>query len=183
MKNIHSDIDFLQNKIYNILVWIFMPTGIFNTSAEKKGKLIMSGIKRKEAREIVVGLLFETEFKTEENSKEIFAISTENRDIPEDEYVREAYFGVCENKEQIDTLIGAHSKGWKTHRLTRLSRSIMRLATYEMLFCEDIPYSVSINEAVELTKKFDDPKARAFVNGVLNSVKDELESLASEKND
>ena len=82
-----------------------MPTGIFNTSAEKKGKLIMSGIKRKEAREIVVGLLFETEFKTEENSKEIFAISTENRDIPEDEYVREAYFGVCENKEQIDTLI------------------------------------------------------------------------------
>ena len=160
-----------------------MPTGIFNTSAEKKGKLTMSGIKRKEAREIVVGLLFETEFKTEENSKEIFAISTENRDIPEDEYVREAYFGVCENKEQIDTLIGAHSKGWKTHRLTRLSRSIMRLATYEMLFCEDIPYSVSINEAVELTKKFDDPKARAFANGVLNSVKDELESLASEKND
>ena len=160
-----------------------MPTGIFNTSAEKKGKLIMSGIKRKEAREIVVGLLFETEFKTEENSKEIFAISTENRDIPEDEYVREAYFGVCENKEQIDALIGAHSNGWKTHRLTRLSRSIMRLATYEMLFCDDIPYSVSINEAIELTKKFDDPKARAFVNGVLNSVKDELESLASTKND
>ena len=155
----------------------------FNTSAEKKGKLIMSGIKRKEAREIVVGLLFETEFKTEENSKEIFAISTENRDIPEDEYVREAYFGVCENKEQIDALIGAHSNGWKTHRLTRLSRSIMRLATYEMLFCDDIPYSVSINEAIELTKKFDDPKARAFVNGVLNSVKDELEALANTNND
>jgi N utilization substance protein B len=52
-----------------------------------------------------------------------------------------------------------------------------------MLFCEDIPYSVSINEAIELTKKFDDPKARAFVNGVLNSVKDELEALAGAKND
>ena len=59
----------------------------------------------------------------------------------------------------------------------------MRLATYEMLFCDDIPYSVSIHEAIELTKKFDDPKARAFVNGVLNSVKDELEALASTKND
>ena len=51
----------------------------------------------------------------------------------------------------------------------------MRLAVYEMLFCDDIPASVSINEAVELTKKFDDPKAKAFVNGVLNSVKNALE--------
>lgn len=143
----------------------------------------MSGIKRKEARELVIGLLFETEFKSEESYKEIFAISAENREMPEDEYVKNAYFGVCENKERIDALIGAHSNGWKTHRLTRLSRSIMRLATYEMLFCTDIPYSVSINEAIELTKKYDDPKARAFVNGVLNSVKTELESLGNQKND
>jgi N utilization substance protein B len=142
----------------------------------------MSALKRKEAREVVVGLLFETEFKTEENSSEIFAISTENREIPEDEYIKTAYFGVCENKEEIDELIGAHSNGWKTHRLTRLSRSVMRLAVYEMLFCEDIPYSVSINEAVELTKKFDDPKAKAFVNGVLNSVKDALEAEGKTKN-
>lgn len=143
----------------------------------------MSALKRKEAREVVVGLLFETEFKTEENSSEIFAISTENREIPEDEYIKAAYFGVCENKEKIDELIGANSNGWKTHRLTRLSRSVMRLAVYEMLFCEDIPYSVSINEAIELTKKFDDPKAKAFVNGVLNSIKSALEAEGKTKND
>ncbi len=143
----------------------------------------MSGLKRKEAREAVVGLLFETEFKIEDNSAEIFAISAENREIPEDEYVKSAYFGVCENREKIDELIGTHSNGWKTHRLTRLSRSVMRLAIYEMLFCEDIPYSVSINEAIELTKKFDDPKAKAFVNGVLNSVKDALEAQGNNKND
>ena len=142
----------------------------------------MNGLKRKEAREVVVGLLFETEFKAEDNSSEIFAISSENREIPEDDYIKNTYFGVCENREKIDELIGDHSNGWKTHRLTRLSRSVMRLAIYEMLFCEDIPYSVSINEAVELTKKFDDPKAKAFVNGVLNSVKDALES-ANDKND
>lgn len=142
----------------------------------------MSALKRKEAREVVVGLLFETEFKTEENSSEIFAISTENREIPEDEYINAAYFGVCENKDKIDELIGAHSNGWKTHRLTRLSRSVMRLAVYEMLFCEDIPHSVSINEAVELTKKFDDPKAKAFVNGVLNSIKDALEAEGKTEN-
>ena len=141
----------------------------------------MSALKRKEAREIVVGLLFETEFRADENVKEVFAVSTENREIPKDDYVERAYFGVCENREKIDELIGASANGWKTQRLTRLSRSIMRLATYEMLFENDIPHSVSINEAIELTKKFDDPKARAFVNGVLNSIKDKLEAEKEEK--
>ena len=136
----------------------------------------MSALKRKEAREIVVGLLFEAEFRTDESSKEVYAISTENREIPKDDYVERAYFGVCDNRDKIDELIGASAKGWKTNRLTKLLRSIMRLATYEMLFESDIPYSVSINEAIELTKKFDDPQARAFVNGVLNSVKDKLEA-------
>lgn len=136
----------------------------------------MSVLKRREAREIVVGLLFETEFKTEEDIKEIFAVSVENREIPKDDYVESAYFGVHGNIEKIDALIGECSNGWKTHRLTRLSRSVMRLAVYEMLFVEDVPNSVAINEAIELTKKFDDPKARAFVNGVLNAVKDKLES-------
>jgi N utilization substance protein B len=140
----------------------------------------MSTIKRKEAREQVVALLFETEFKSDENTEEVFAISVENREIPADDYIKRAYFGVYENQEKIDELLGAHANGWKTHRLSKLSRSIMRLAVYEMLF-EEIPYSVSINEAVELTKKYDDPKAKAFVNGVLNSVKNELEKEKEEK--
>ena len=141
----------------------------------------MSGLKRREAREFTVGLLFETEFRTEEDKTDVYAVSVENREIPEDEYIKRAYFGVYENVEQIDALIGAHSNGWKTHRLTRLSRSIMRLCVYEMLFEDDIPYRVSINEAIELTKKFDEPKAKAFVNGVLNSVKNELEPNKEKK--
>ena len=77
-----------------------------------------------------------------------------------------------------DACIGEHAHGWKTSRMTKLSRSILRLAVYEMLFEEEIPYSVSINEAVELTKKFDDEKARPFVNGILNSIKTKLEADA-----
>ena len=141
----------------------------------------MSEIKRREARELVVALLFETEFKDGEDVAEIYEISVENREIPDDSYIKRAYFGVCENKEKIDELIGKNTHGWRTNRLTRLSRSIMRLAVYEMLFEDKIPNSVSINEAIELTKKFDDPKAKAFVNGVLNSVKNELEG-SNEKN-
>ena len=142
----------------------------------------MSEIKRREARELVIGLLFETEFKDGENVAEIYELSVDNREIPEDDYIKRAYFGVCENREKIDELIGQHAHGWRTNRLTRLSRSVMRLAVYEMLFEAKIPNSVSINEAIELTKKFDDPKAKAFVNGVLNSVKNELEANG-EKND
>ncbi|MBE6577653.1 MAG: transcription antitermination factor NusB [Ruminococcaceae bacterium] len=135
----------------------------------------MAKITRKEAREQVIALLFESEFRTDEDANSVFALALEDRDIPNDEYISRAFFGVCDNVEKIDALIGKHAKGWKTERMAKLSRSILRLCVYEMLF-EEIPYSVSINEAVELCKKFDDEKARPFVNGILNSVKNELEA-------
>ena len=134
---------------------------------------------RKEARETVFGLLFESEFRTEESAEEIYATSTENREIPEDEYVRDTYFAICEKREEIDAVIGENSNGWRPDRLSKVSRSILRLAVYELMFDESIPYSVSINEAVELSKKFDEEKARSFINGVLNSVKNRLEERSS----
>ena len=138
----------------------------------------MSKINRREARETVVGLLFEREFRLDEDANAIYALAIEGREMPTNDYVNRAFFGVCDNLEKIDALISAHSKGWRTDRLSKLSRSIIRLCVYEMLFEEDIPHSVSINEAVELSKRFDDDKARPFVNGLLNSVKVELEESA-----
>jgi len=126
---------------------------------------------RREAREEVLNLLFETEFRKDESEKEIFATSKENREVADDEYISRAYFTIIENKEEIDNTIGEHAHGWKTQRLGRVSRAILRLAVYELLYEKKIPASVTINEAVELSKKYDDEKARAFINGVLNSVK------------
>ena len=134
---------------------------------------------RREAREAVFELLFETEFKRDEDIVQIYALSCENREIAEDAYIHDTYFGVCEHREEIDELINRHAKGWKTNRISRVSRSVLRLCTYELLYCTDIPASVSINEAIELSKKYDQEQARAFVNGVLNSVKNEI----SERND
>ena len=68
------------------------------------------------------------------------------------------------------------SNGWKVSRLSNATRSAMRLCVYEMKYRSDIPSTVSINEALELVKKFDDPKSRAFTNGVLNNIKNALES-------
>ena len=75
---------------------------------------------------------------------------------------------------EIDKIIGEHAHGWRTDRLARVSRAVLRLAVYELVYEKDIPSSVTINEAVELIKKYDDEKARPFVNGVLNSVKNGL---------
>lgn len=131
-------------------------------------------INRREAREAVFTLLFETEFKMGEAREDIFAVSCENREIEENTYIRTAYFGVWEHIEELDALIGKYAKGWKTERISRVSRSILRLAIFEMLYLEDVPAGVAINEAVELCKKFDEESARPFVNGILNSVKEEL---------
>lgn len=129
---------------------------------------------RREAREEVFALLFEREFRADEEAKEIFESSVENREIQSDDYIRKAFFGVCEHEAEIDKIIGENSVGWKTDRLTNVSRSIMRLCVYEMMFEDSIPVNVSLNEAVELAKKFDEEKARPFINGVLNSVKNSL---------
>ena len=132
-------------------------------------------INRYEAREAVFGLLFETEFRHDEEHQAIFDTSVEHREIEADPYISTTYFGVLDHLDEIDALINRHSNGWKTSRISRVSRSILRLCVYEMLYCRaEIPESVSLNEAVELCKKFDDEKARAFVNGVLNSIKNEI---------
>ncbi len=136
----------------------------------------MAKMTRREAREILVGLLFETEFRSDEDVNGIYALAMEAREIPADEYINRGYFGIHENLQEIDELIGKNSNGWKTERMSKLSLSILRLCVYEMLYESDIPYNVSINEAVELCKRLDDDRARTFVNGILHSVKSALEA-------
>lgn len=128
---------------------------------------------RKQAREEVFRLLYETEFHEGETPEDIWSRAVEVREInTEDAYLRRTYFGVMKHLTEIDELIGSYAKGWKTRRLSRVSRAVLRLGTYEVAFAKNIPAAVAINEAVELSKRFDEPRARAFVNGVLNAVKD-----------
>ena len=133
-------------------------------------------INRKEERELLATLLFETEFRHDESIQDIFQTSLVNREIPDTDYIRNGYFGVYSNLDTIDSYISDNSNGWKTDRISKLSLSILRLAVFEMIFIEGIPYLVSINEAVELAKKFDDERARPFINGILNSVMRRLEA-------
>ena len=131
-------------------------------------------MQRKLARENAFMLIFESVCKKDETAEEIFLKATELRGLEYDDYVKEVFFGAYENAAVIDEKLEKHLKGWKKDRVSPVSMAILRLGAYEQLFMSDIPAKVSINEAVELSKKFDDEKSYSFVNGVLNSLSNEL---------
>lgn len=129
---------------------------------------------RHEAREAALGLVFEKAFKPLEETDKLYELAKLERELEEDEYVRRVTNGVFENLERIDSLIEASAKGWKINRMPKVSLALMRICVYELIFEADIPTNVSLNEAVELAKKYDGDDAPAFVNGVLNKIAKEL---------
>ena len=84
--------------------------------------------------------------------------------------------GVLETITEIDALIERFSKNWKIHRMSGVDRNVMRIAVYELLYCEDIPPKVSINEAVDVGKKFGTEESGAFINGIMDSIRDALDN-------
>lgn len=135
-------------------------------------------------RTALLEMLFESEFRKDELPEEIYLISADERELPQDvrNYIKSVYFEIEEKLDVIDALINKSAEGWKTTRISKLSLCILRIAAYEMLYADDVPAVVAINEAIELSKKYDDPKAKAFINGVLNKIKETIEA-SSDKNE
>lgn len=127
-------------------------------------------MQRKLARENAFILIFESVCKSDETAEEIFDKAVNVRGLEVDDYVKTVFFGSYENSAKIEEAMEKHFKGWKKERVSPVSMAILRLACYEIIFLSDIPSKVSINEAIELSKKYDDEKSFAFINGVLNAV-------------
>lgn len=130
----------------------------------------MAKITRQEARDILFGLLFESEFHGSENPTRVFELACADREIPTDKYIRDTFFGVISKIDVLDAVISVYAKGWRADRLSKVSRTVIRIAVYEMLFVEDIPMNVSISQAVELSVKYGEDRAKQFVNGVLSGL-------------
>lgn len=124
---------------------------------------------RKQAREEAFILIFEKVFNSD-SVDEVLELATQVRDFTADEYIKTVFFGVYSNLEAIDEIISNNSIGWKINRISKTALSILRLAIFEIKFMDDIPESVSINEAVELCKKYSGKEESAFVNGILSTV-------------
>ena len=86
-------------------------------------------------------------------------------------YVKQALIGIENNKEAIDTIITENLHNWKLERVSKVNLSILRLATYELLYDEQVPRAVVINEALEITRRYSDEKSVSFINGLLDKIK------------
>lgn len=128
---------------------------------------------RKKSREVAMELLFENAIKKEDlrNLMEDFKEHTDH-DLNELDmvYINKIIYGVRDNIEKIDSDIEKYLNQWKLTRVSKVNLSILRLSTYEILFEEDIPFKVSINEGVELAKKYSDEASIKFINGVLDKI-------------
>ncbi len=85
--------------------------------------------------------------------------------------------GVAEHRERLDAIIEEHSINWKLHRMPCVDRNILRIAVFEFLHCDDIPPMVSINEAIEMGKRFSTGESGAFINGILDKISKNEELL------
>ncbi|MDQ1909523.1 transcription antitermination factor NusB [Paenibacillus sp. GD4] len=145
-------------------------------------------MRRRLARELAVQSLYQMEMNEvplreaivhviEEASNEDEAQLTKEKDQIAPQFVTELVEGTVQNKQQIDSLLADYLKGWQMDRLSRVDREILRLATYEMVYREDVPPKVVVNEAIEMAKNFGTEESGKFVNGVLGKMIKDLDKL------
>ena len=134
---------------------------------------------RRQAREKALQFLYAHEINPPENLEEEldrFWISQSSQKLPENlrDFSDPLIRGVIEHRENIDSLIRQHSRNWDFNRIAVVDRNMIRLAIYEMLHCMDIPPVVSINEAIDIAKRFSTDESGRFVNGILDRVRQDV---------
>ena len=137
---------------------------------------------RTASRETAMKLLYQLDFHKDQKEEQ-FDFYLEESKVNEKNklYVRDIINGVEANQKFIDEQIENNSKGWKMNRISKVNIAILRLAIYELCFRNDIPVNVSINEAVELAKKFSSKDDSAFINGLLGKIKACEKNLSGNK--
>ncbi len=131
-------------------------------------------MKRREARECAFSLLFQIDFWNEdeiENQIELyFDDYPEQIDEMSLKFIKDEALGAYAKKTIIDKAIGEYSKDWAISRMAKVDLAILRLATYEIFYDSSIPAVVSVNEAIELAKKYGNDSSPSFINGILGKV-------------
>lgn len=127
---------------------------------------------RKDAREITFKLIFQHLFTTEEGTSKAQLISSPEYEVLEDDenYINEVLYGVKVKQEELEEDVKAHAVGYPIERIYKTDLAILLLATYEIKYVGDVPYKVSVSEAVNLAKKFGSEKSGSYINGILASI-------------
>ncbi|MDY6987167.1 MAG: transcription antitermination factor NusB [Thermodesulfobacteriota bacterium] len=127
---------------------------------------------RRRSRELAMQVLFQMEANGDD-SRESIELFCEHFQVPKKAkpFFLRLVEGVKACQDEIDRLIEHYSDNWKIARMSGVDRNLLRLAVYELLYCEDIPPRVSINEAIDIGKKFGTEHSSAFINGILDSIR------------
>ena len=131
--------------------------------------------KRTRSRELALQVLYQVDARGVDALEQMdhFLQSEEVNETEVHEFTRKLVKGTIEAKESIDELLSAAAENWKLHRMAIVDRNILRMAVYEMLHIEEIPSKVSINEAIELGKRYSTKQSGSFINGILDRIRRE----------
>ncbi len=134
---------------------------------------------RRKARELALNALFQGEM-TATSAVENFPLLCENFEINKKAipYGRELVYGITDKRDELDAKIEESAVNWRVSRMSVLDRNIIRLASYEMMFKEDVPPRVAIDEAIELAKRYCGEDSPGFINGILDAI---LKNIGKEK--
>ncbi|HAG09916.1 MAG TPA: transcription antitermination factor NusB [Desulfotomaculum sp.] len=128
-------------------------------------------MKRRQARELALQILFQIDLG-QASPETAFQYTIQGKNLNQEsiEFIRRIVFGTLQNIKNLDKAIASVSRDWDLGRMATVDRNIMRMALFEIFYCEDIPGSVSLNEAIELAKIFGTDDSGRFVNGVLGKI-------------
>jgi N utilization substance protein B len=130
---------------------------------------------RRQARELAMQALFSMDMQNDLSARMLESF-LENFRPPQKArpFFSTLVNGVVEHRLELDAIIERFSKNWKISRMSGVDRNVMRIALYELIYCADIPPKVTINEAVDIGKKFGTEESGAFINGIMDSIRDAL---------
>ena len=131
--------------------------------------------KRRRSREFALQVLYQLEI-TKQGALQAMVQLRENfsPEEGEDEFAKRIVLGVTEHRQEIDRLIEERSENWRLNRMTIIDRNILRIAIFELSYCDDIPPKVTLNEAIDLGKRYGTEESGSFINGILDRIQNEV---------
>lgn len=131
--------------------------------------------KRRKSRECALQVLFQLNITKQEAIKALSQFQDHfSSDGEADEFLKRLVLGVLEHRQELDRLIEQYSENWRLDRINIIERNILRMALFELLYCEEIPPKVTINEAIDLGKRYGSGDSGGFINGILDRIQNEV---------
>jgi len=130
--------------------------------------------KRRRSRESALQVLYQLDIMKQDGRKAMTKwMENFSSSEGKDEFAEQIVLGVLEHGREIDRLIERYSENWRLHRMNIVDRNILRMATFELLYCNEIPPKVTINEAIDLGKRYGSEDSGSFINGILDRIQKE----------